>query len=144
MLIFSEVGFFSVVRAPKRKDLIQIRARCRKHLDALKAANPIIRRSPVIEIEDADFRFRLVVARWRWEKLAADLTRAVDYDNFEGRIALSEFRDMNDELGKIGDVMKKFGDRKHPRDPMKGQPKLFAEPTSLDDLLTDNPDAPDQ
>lgn len=140
MQIFSDSGFFSVVQVPKHRNRIQIRARCRKHLVLLRRNHELVARSPIYEIDEADFQFRIIVARWRWEALAAEMSRRVVYKDFEGMIAFSdELRPMLDEITKIGDIMRKFQRRMHPVDPMKGEPKLFPEPETLDDLMPPEP-----
>ncbi len=142
MWIFTEWGFFSVTQTPDNKDLIQIRARARNHLESLKQAFPILERSPIIVTPDADYRFRVVCRRWRWEKLAQEIATKITYPNFKGRVMAAGWaRDMIDELHRIWDIMWTFQKRKNPADPMKGEPVLFADARDRQGLF-DTADAP--
>ncbi len=136
MELFTRSGFFSVVQVPKHKNRIQIRARSRAHLVQLRRDHELVSRSVIHELDNADFQFRMVITRWRWEALAAELSRAVDYVNLEAVIVLDpRMKSMVDELQRVGEMMRRFQRRMHPVDPMKGEPKLFPEPENLDDLL---------
>ncbi len=128
MWIFTKWGFFSVTQTTRRADQIQIRARARVHLENLQKAFPILERSPISETPENDYRFRIIVMRWRWEALGQKLTAAIDYSNFKGEVQRAGFaRDMLDELHRIWTIMFGFQSRKHPFDPMAGEPKLFRE-----------------
>ena len=129
MWIFTKWGFFSVTQTTKRSDEIQIRSRDRSHLEHLKAAFPIIERCPVVETRDADYRFRIIVKRWKWARLGEDLTLSINYSNFKGEVQRAGFvRDMLDELHRIWGIMHSYQHRKNPVDPMADHPKLFREP----------------
>lgn len=140
MWIFTQYGFFSVTQTPDRKDLIQIRARSRKHLENLKKAFPILERSPVVQTPDADYRFRVICKRWRWEKLAQELAAGIDYDNFKGKVMSAGWaRDMIGELHDIWHVMHAFQQRLFPKsDKMKGEPVLGAWARDRTDLFDES------
>jgi len=106
--------------------LIQIRARAEKDLQALKAAYPHLDRSPIIETPQADYRWRLVVQRWKWETVAAKLTADIDYSNFKGKIATIESqRDKSGMLHDIWALHNEYQERRHRPDPHAGHPELF-------------------
>lgn len=90
MWIFTKYGFYSVTKSPVEKGKMQIRARTREDLeniqiffqDKLRTGAPVI-----IETNSADYRWRVVVSRSDWVKLAAELARDVEYENFKNTIA---------------------------------------------------------
>ena len=137
MWIFTQYGFFSVTQSTRRADDLQIRARDQQHLQNLKDHFQILDRSPIIETPDADYRFRIVVKRWRWEKLAAELAADITYSNFKGQCERRGLiRQMIHELHDIWGVMFRYQRRMNPVDPMAGQPKLFRD---AGDPLIDDP-----
>ncbi len=126
MWLFTKHGFFSVTQSTQRRDLIQIRARAEKDLASLKAAYPHLDRSPIIETPQADYRWRLVVQRWKWETVAAKLTSDIDYSNFKGKIATIE--NQRDKCGMLHDIWSlhnEYQERHHRPDPHAGHPELF-------------------
>lgn len=146
MWIFSKYGFFSVTQHAKRRDNIQIRARTEQDLIDLKQAFPMLDRSPIIETKDADYQWRLVIARWKWEAVAAKLTADIDYGNFKGKMAtIPTQRNKMDLLHAVWHLHHDYQRRRHPRDPHAGQPRLFREAGDpLIDLDDDQPDDPDR
>lgn len=138
MWLFTQHGFFSATQVPERKSLIQIRARTDEHLKALKKEFPIIKRSKIIETPKADYRFRIVLMRWRWEKLAADLTREIDYPNFKGRVAVTpKINEMSRELHDVWHVMNEFQQAKHPFVPGDDTLPLFEQKKRMNRLFDD-------
>ena len=116
MWIFSKYGFFSVTQHAKRKDNIQIRARLESDLAQLKARFRHLDRCPIIETPDADYRWRIVIARWKWELIGAELTADLDYSNFKGKIAqIPEQRDKGQMLHRIWDLHHDMQERATPR-----------------------------
>ena len=87
MWIFTTHGFFSVVQHNQNPNMLIVRSRRRKHLDALKARYPrMLRRSKIVATPDADYPFRILVARNMWLRVAWELTWDIDYPNFKGAI----------------------------------------------------------
>jgi hypothetical protein len=126
MWIFSKNGFFSVTQNAQRRDLIQIRARAKKDLQSLKDAYAHLDRSPIIETAQADYRWRLVVQRWKWELVAGKLMADIDYCNFKGKIAtIPDQRDKCRMLHDIWDLHHEYQQRRHAPDPHAGHPELF-------------------
>lgn len=139
MWIFTEWGFFSVTQTKDNKDLIQIRARTKGHLENLKKAFPILERSKIIVTPDADYRYRVVCRRWRWQQLSQEMSAQITYSNFKGRVMQAGWaRDMIDDLHKIWDIMWYFQKRKHPVDPMAGEPVLFKDARSREGLFDES------
>ena len=140
MWIFTEHGFFSVTQTPDRSDLIQIRARSRKHLENLKRAFAVLERSKIIMTPDADYRFRVVCKRWRWEKLAEDLSKTINYSNFKGRVMSAGWaREMIGQLHDIWGIMHTFQVKLFGRvDPMEGEPVLFFDARDREGLFDES------
>lgn len=126
MWLFTKYGFFSVTQHTKRRDNIQIRARTDQDLRDLKDAFPPLDRCPIIETPDADYRWRLIVQRWKWEIVGAHLVADIDYGNFKGKIAtIPTQREKGPMLHDIWDVHHRYQQRKHRPDPFAGHPELF-------------------
>ncbi|MBZ0137022.1 MAG: hypothetical protein K8I27_11685 [Planctomycetes bacterium] len=90
MWLFTRYGFFSVTQPTKdnptvkASELVQIRARMRMHLQALQARFPVGLAGEILESEETDYRYRLIVERHRFERVAAALVGELDYSNFKG------------------------------------------------------------
>lgn len=147
MWIFSKYGFFSVTQNAQRKDLIQIRARAEQDLIDLKEAFPQLERNPIIETPQADYRWRIVCQRWKWNLIGASLTADIDYGNFKGKIAtIPTQREKGPMLHDIWSIHHAYQQRKSRPDPYAGHPELFYrdrlwDERDLDELL-DEPDEP--
>ncbi len=138
MWIFTQFGFFSVTQTPDRSDLIQIRARSRKHLENLKTNFAILERSPIITTPDADYRFRVVCKRWRWEKLSDELAKTVTYPNFKGKVQAAGWcREMLHQLHEIWGIMNDFQRRQAPQPVDPDQAILFPDARDRDGLFDD-------
>lgn len=126
MWLFTKCGFFSVTQSTQRRDLIQIRARREKDLQALKDQYPHLDRSPILETPAADYRFRIVVQRWKWETVAAKLTADIDYSNFKGKIAqIPNQRDKSNMLHDIWSLHHEYQERPLREERHRGHPELF-------------------
>lgn len=92
MWLFTRYGMFSVTNArkgrgrpgapldPKR---LQVRARSRRHLELLARRFRSLRRYPIIETPHADYRFRIIVRRRVWARVAGGLAKEIAYPNFK-------------------------------------------------------------
>lgn len=80
MWLFTRHGFFSVV-ANHSADRIVIRARRREHLESLLDRLDMQRH--IVQLPDADYRFRFTVPKLEWVEIAAQLADDIDYDNFK-------------------------------------------------------------
>ena len=91
MWLCTRYGFFSVVCAregdrptaqvdPSR---LMVRARSRKHLEALKASHPFLHDLPIVESGDTHYPFRIFVMKGIFASIAAGLVDEIDYDNFK-------------------------------------------------------------
>lgn len=90
MWLFTRYGLFSVTQPTrdnadaKASELVQVRARMRMHLQALQARFPVGLAGEILESDDTDYRYRLIVPRDRFERVAAALVSELDYSNFKG------------------------------------------------------------
>lgn len=85
MWVASVYGWFSVTESSVEPGKIQVRARERADLEALRAASGIA--SPIIETPKADYRFRALVSRSEWDAtIAPTLAASVRYPNFKRAI----------------------------------------------------------
>jgi len=88
MWLFTRYGFFSATVSTLAPDAIQVRARDRNHLERLAERFPDELGSPkILDTKDADYRYRIIIRRSEWPKLAARLAEDVDYGNFKSEAA---------------------------------------------------------
>src|SRR5213080_2505575 len=103
MWLFTKYGFFSAVCArqddgkpgqpidPKR---IKVRARVRRHLEALRERFPdLLRNCEVREFTNSDYAFRIFVDKPAWSLVLVGLNEELDYDNFKSEVARFQGRD---------------------------------------------------
>ncbi len=97
MWLFTKYGFFSAVCArqgdgkhgrpvdPKR---IMVRARVRKHLEALRERFPdLLASSEILEFIGSDYAFRLFVDKKAWSQVLVGVNEELNYDNFKSEVA---------------------------------------------------------
>jgi hypothetical protein len=93
MWLFTQYGFFSVVCARgltgKTKAIdpntFMVRARSRHHLESLQSRCAELRAFEIADTKDTDYRYRLVVPKAVWERVAGELAAEIDYGNFKSR-----------------------------------------------------------
>jgi hypothetical protein len=89
MWMFTRYGFFSVTRPTMGSGdlppaaLLQVRARVRSHLEALRARFPTLADCPLLTTSNSDYRYRLIVERNAWAKVASQLALDTNYRNFK-------------------------------------------------------------
>lgn len=97
MWVFTRYGFFSAACTrqgdgrhgqPVDPNRIMVRARVRAHLESLKARfAELLSECEIHESADADYAFRIFVAKPVWSQVMARLAEDVDYDNFKSDVA---------------------------------------------------------
>lgn len=97
MWLFTKFGFYSAVCArqgdgrhgrPVDPNRIMVRARVRRHLEALQDRFPdLLGRSEILESAGTDYAFRLLVPKAAWAQVLAELAAETDYDNFKSEVA---------------------------------------------------------
>lgn len=85
MWLMTTDGFFSATLVRERKrSKIQVRARMREHLVALRLRYPLIKwDTGIIETPSADYRWRCLLSQNAWGRLLAAEGERIDYDNFK-------------------------------------------------------------
>lgn len=87
MWIFTRDGFYSAVQHNESSDLLQVRARRRDDLERLAAAVGYSD-APIIELPDADYRWRLNVQRDDFAGYMSRAVESIDYEtNVKGTLA---------------------------------------------------------
>lgn len=84
MWLCTQHGFFSIVQ--KQPDEYHVRARVRGDLDNLRVLCGQAKQWKIHRSEDADYRYRIVVAAADVAIIMARLGESIDYHNFKGRI----------------------------------------------------------
>lgn len=93
MWIFTEVGYFSIVRAdpdPNGIELVMVRARVRRDLEQLVERYISATWPAEILIHEwpgRDYPYRIIISREVWGAILLELGMAVDYPNFKSRIS---------------------------------------------------------
>ena len=91
MWLMTTIGMFSAVcpRAEEghgsriETDRIMVRARVRKHIEALQARFGELGDAELIETLHADYRFRIIVDKTAWAEAVGQMIGEQDYDNFK-------------------------------------------------------------
>jgi hypothetical protein len=97
MWLFTKHGFYSAVCArqgdgrdgqPVDPDRIMVRARVRKHLDALQERFAgLLGDCEIQEFPGSDYAFRIFVDKPVWSQVLVGLNDELDYDNFKSEVA---------------------------------------------------------
>ena len=97
MWLFTKYGFFSAVCArqgdgrhgqPVDSERIMVRARERRHLEALRERLPdLLGNCRILETPQSDYAFRIFVDKTVWSKALLGLNEELDYDNFKSAVA---------------------------------------------------------
>jgi len=89
-----------------------VRARVRKHLQALKKQFPVqLGEAEIKEFAGTDYAFRLFVQKSAWIQVLAGLGQDTDYDNFKSKVARhlgKEAADYERSLHEVWSVMNRL------------------------------------
>ncbi|WP_194777074.1 hypothetical protein [Pararhodonellum marinum] len=102
MWIASKNGFISVVAHWDLADVLIVRARVKHDLQSLFDSQRII------ETEDADYRFRVLVNKQEMANILVKMIKGIDYPNFKNEIAVHP--DQNDKLKAYHEIWKVMRD----------------------------------
>jgi hypothetical protein len=83
MWVMTTKGFYSAVEDRDDADAVLVRSRVRE--DAERLAE--VAGGTVLETPDADYAFRVRVAKVDWARYLADAATKIDYDNFKNAVA---------------------------------------------------------
>lgn len=106
MWIMTSCGFFSIVEKPEDREehLLTIRARVREDLEALRDRwLPAL--GPIQDWATSDYRFRARAPRAAVAAALAQLTAAIDYDNFKNEVAKTQGYDRARTYSKVWEVL---------------------------------------
>ncbi len=98
MWLFTIYGFFST---SKYGDVLNVRARDRGHLEALKKRFPQLT-GEVITLPQRDYLFRIEVPQAVWVDVVAELAKEQTWSNFKG--AAQDFNGAGDYVNALHDV----------------------------------------
>ncbi len=109
MWIFTRYGFYSVVCARNGDGVVDpgnvwVRARAERHLVDLKARFPVLAEVPVAFTPEADYSFRLVIAKATWADILTQLGMELDWTNFRNEVAAYQGAAGRHYLDAIHDV----------------------------------------
>lgn len=103
MWIFTKYGFYSAVCArqgdgrhgqPVDPNRIMVRARVRKHLDALtERFTDLLAGCEIQEFPGSDYAFRIFVDKPVWSQVLVELNDELDYDNFKSEVTSFQGRE---------------------------------------------------
>jgi hypothetical protein len=103
MWLFTKHGFYSAVCArqgdgrhgqPVDPNRIMVRARVRKHLDALtERFKELLGGCEIQEFHGSDYAFRIFVDKPVWSQVLVGLNEELDYDNFKSEVASFQGRE---------------------------------------------------
>lgn len=82
-------GFYSIVKDMRAEGSLLVRARAREHLEAF-CTEASVRSSSIIETPDADYPYRIAVARVVVMAWVTKQTQQLDYTNFKSAVETGE------------------------------------------------------
>lgn len=81
MWLFAPFGFFSIVQAHGSPGVLQVRARRKEHLEALRSRYQF--KAPIRETKDTDYQFRVLLNLATVIRLVTEVTKDITYVNFK-------------------------------------------------------------
>lgn len=163
MWIFTQIGFFSAVRAdparvdglPKDRPYVMVRARVEEDLVNLQGLWSELYEGEAPEIlrwKGRDYPARVILAQEEWVQLAAALAEDIDYPNFKSRVTETQGWARHDLYSRVWGVMndaaRKLADMAKPKPKAKGRrwqaPSWRDGQTSLDRWFERNDYRPEE
>ena len=107
MWLFNSDGFFSAVQDDYCKsDELLIRARCKHDLCRLAVKlDDYCDESKILEIEHADYRYRMKVKKVAWSQYLVDYALNLDYSNVKDNIIPKEDFERKDAYYRVWEAM---------------------------------------
>ena len=127
MWLFTKYGFFSVVcaygnRGEPDKKWVMVRARLRRHLTALQRRFKNLQRYEIIDTDDTDYRWRLIVTKRLAKKIINELTHEINWTNFKDECHKAKDPHYDTSLFQVWSIMNNLQGRRN-----FGNPGLFPE-----------------
>lgn len=107
MWLLTTDGFFSAVEDRDDPTTVFVRARARE--DARRLADVLD--AAVIETPDADYRFRVHLAKVAWASYVADAAARIDYDNFKRAVAVRHGQERARVYGEVWSTLLRLQER---------------------------------
>lgn len=99
MWLFTTKGFISVVVSTEAANMMNVRARNKKHLQSL------IPDAEIISLPGHDYKFRCFISTERFVELMEALAKSIDYPNFKNAIPDKAY---HDACADVWSVMHKY------------------------------------
>jgi hypothetical protein len=157
MWVFTEYGFFSIVRVRESNSQVLVRARSRRDLEELlhrheermRARHPDTPNSipfklpDIIETTDSDYRFRVFMEDSDVGLIMLNEVMGITYDNFKNRVAKVSGHERASDLHHVWDVMYRVQLREHGRQGFEFDPD-FEVREGDNDIIDEDFVAPEQ
>jgi hypothetical protein len=104
--IFTESGFYSVVKSESDDDVLIVRTRFRKDLDRLRRRY-LPQMGPTVSHAGSDYQYRAVVFKEDFAKALDAMARAIDYQNFKSRVSEKYGKERHDLYMEIWGVLRR-------------------------------------
>jgi hypothetical protein len=109
MWLFTKIGFFSVVADEGRRDVLVVRARDKKDLEALVAKKPEIF-TEIIHLENRDYAWRTFVYQTAFAPIVSQLVLEIDYTNFKSKVMADQGIEREKVYAQVWGVMRQLQD----------------------------------
>src|SRR6516165_1949779 len=101
MWIFTRYGFFSIACARKPDgsldpQTVMVRARCKRHLQALQSRFPGLDGFEIITLLNHDYRYRVVIPKDAWMAALTAIAAEQEWSNFKDETARFQGEDGGD------------------------------------------------
>lgn len=89
MWLMTKQGFYSVVQHRDDPDVVLVRARAQKDIEALREQIPDL---DIYSDPHADYLWRAEVSREDWQAALVEFAEAIDYDNYKNAVQSKEHK----------------------------------------------------
>lgn len=92
MWVFTRYGFYSIACASKSDgslddESVMVRARCSTHLRSLQKRFPALAVGKILELQNHDYRYRLIIPKASWTAIMGELAQEQEWSNFKDEAA---------------------------------------------------------
>jgi hypothetical protein len=86
MWLFTRYGFFSIAEADNGGSKLMVRARAKKHLEALQTRFPELAKLTILRRLNRDYKWRLIVPRAIWMSVVSEMTAEQTWSNVKDEV----------------------------------------------------------